>query len=34
MPVPDGAGSMRMDTGAPLCRPTPLHSTMERIVCS
>src|SRR3954464_4186895 len=25
---------MRMDTGAPLCRPIPLHATAERIVCS
>jgi len=25
---------MRMETGAPLCSPTPLHSTAERIVCS
>jgi len=25
---------MRIDTGAPLCNPTPLHSTAERIVCS
>jgi hypothetical protein len=32
--VPDGAGRMRMETGAPLCKPTPLHSTAERIVCS
>jgi hypothetical protein len=23
-----------METGAPLCSPTPLHSTAERIVCS
>src|SRR5271157_3969824 len=34
MPVPDGAGRMRMVTGAPLCSPTPQHSTAERIVCS
>jgi hypothetical protein len=34
MPVPDGAGRMRMETGAPLCSPTPLHSTAERIVSS
>jgi hypothetical protein len=25
---------MRIATGAPLCRPMPLHSTAERIVCS
>jgi len=25
---------MRIETGAPLCSPTPLHSTEERIVCS
>jgi len=34
IPMPDGAGSMRIETGAPLCRPMPLHSTAERIVCS
>jgi len=34
MPVPEGAGRMRIATGAPLCRPMPLHSTAERIVCS
>jgi hypothetical protein len=32
--VPDAAGSMRIATGAPLCKPTPLHSTAARIVCS
>jgi hypothetical protein len=34
MPVPEGAGSKRIETGAPLCSPTPAHSTAERIVCS
>jgi hypothetical protein len=34
MPVSDGAGRMRKETGAPLCSPTPLHSTADRIVCS
>src|SRR6202008_1586612 len=34
MPVPDGAGNMRIDTGAPLCRPTPLQDAAARIVCS
>jgi len=23
-----------METGAPLCKPIPLHSIAERIVCS
>jgi hypothetical protein len=32
--VPDGAGRIRRETGAPLCKPTPLQSTAERIVCS
>src|SRR5438132_6747819 len=33
-PVPAGAGRIRSLTGAPLCRPTPEHSTAFRIVCS
>jgi hypothetical protein len=34
IPVPAWAGTMRSVTGAPLCRPTPVHSAAARIVCS
>ena len=34
LPAPAGAGRMRSFTGAPECRPTPLVSAAERIVCS
>src|SRR5271163_2630911 len=34
IPLPGGAGRMRIETGAPLWSPTPLHSTAERTVCS
>ena len=34
MPEPAGAGMRRMETAAPECRPTPLKSREEWIVCS
>jgi hypothetical protein len=34
MPIPEAAGKMRMETGAPLCNPMPLQAAAARIVCS
>jgi hypothetical protein len=34
MPVPDEAGRMRIETGAPLCKPMPLQAAAARIVRS
>src|SRR5512140_1289635 len=34
IPVPAGAGRILRVTLAPLCKPTPLHSTGARTVCS
>src|SRR5215469_8296529 len=34
IPVPAAAGRIRSVTEAPLCSPTPRHSTGIRIVCS
>src|SRR5436190_2087994 len=34
MPVDTGAGRTRIETGTPLCRPTPLASTGRWIVVS
>jgi hypothetical protein len=34
MPEPAGAGTRRMETGAPECRPMPRRSMEERMVCS
>ena len=34
IPDPAGAGTNRIETGAPLCKPTPLNSISDRIVRS